>query len=615
MGSPVFEFGDFQLDTRTAVLLQGGHPVPLTHKAYETLVVLLELRDRVADKAELMERLWPEQAVEEGNLTQQISTLRKALGDTPAGNHFILTVPRRGYRFVAEVWVGEGGNTLEARRQAEPRRRLRWRIVAGVATGLLVAASIYLSRSGGRARTVPRAMLAVLPFENMSPDDADDYIADGFTEELTTVLAGLDPDHLGVIARTSVMPYKGKPKPVRDVARELKVGYVLEGSVRRDGTRLRIAAQLIDTRNETHLLADVYEQELNDIFRVEEGIAEKIGERLSLRLLSRTSATASATPSPEAHVAYLKGLHFWNKRDEEGVRSAIELFREAVDLDPAYARAHAGLAAAYVSLATSADAIGAREARSLAQDSAQRALGLNPRLAEGFAALAAVSCRFDWNWADCDRQLSRALELDPNYATGWHWRGEFMVERGRFAEGQADLQKARTLDPLSPAIHANLGIAYMYGGQYEEALACFADALELDPKFLLAHRAQGLTLLRRGRAEDGIASLREARALDPRSAHAAADLGYALARAGRLEEARALRRELDGLNRSRPVSPYDYAVLEAGLRNHAAVLGWLRKAYDERATGVRWLKVEPIFDVVRNDAEFEELLRKIALPD
>jgi TolB-like protein/DNA-binding winged helix-turn-helix (wHTH) protein/Tfp pilus assembly protein PilF len=617
VAKPVFEFGDFRLDVEGGTLLRGGTLVSLTPKAFETLVALVECRDHVAEKAELLDRLWPDQAVEEGNLTQQIFTLRKALGDSPGGNVFIRTIPRRGYRFVAEVRVltPEGAAPVAGGRIKAPSSRRAARFfILGLAAASVLAAAAYLTRTRARPPASGRLMLAVLPFENLSEGAAEEYFADSLTEELITVLARLDPQRLGVIARTSVMAYKTRPKPIRDVARELRVDYVIEGSVRHANGRLRLTAQLIDARSEAHLWADVYEQEVSEVFRAEAQMAENIGKRLSLRLLPRPPSALSP-PSPEAHVAYLKGLHFWNKRDEPGVRRAIELFREAVDLDPAYARAHAGLAAAYASLATSADALAAREARALAEAGARRALSLDPQLAEGHAALAAVACRFDWNWSECDKELTRALELDPNYATGWHWRGEFLVERGRFADGIADLQRARTLDPLSPAIHANLGIAQMYAGHYDAALDSFTQALEIDPGFLLAHRVRGLTLLRAGRVEEGLASLRHARALDPRSAHAAADLGYALARAGKVEDARAVRRELDDINRERPVSPYDFAVVHAGLGENDAALGWLEKGYEDRSTGVRWLKVEPIFAALHSEKRFQDLVRRVGLPD
>lgn len=621
MAKSTYEFGEFLLEPDKRLLLRNGQPVALTPKAFETLLVLVECRDRVAEKSELMLRLWPDHVVEEANLTQQIFTLRKALGDSPEGTHFIHTIPRHGYRFVAEVRVVEPGTPAagpgpDSPALGAPPRRRAWPRLALVALAAvaLSATATYLLSPRAAVPAKGRVMLAVLPFENLGESADDEYLADGLTEEILTILGRVSPERLGVIARTSVTPYKTTAKAVREIARELQVDYVLEGSVRHAGGRLRVTAQLIEVETQTHLWAQAYERELSEAFRVETDIAQAIAHQLSIQLLPGALVPLGPT-SHEAHVAYLKGLYFWNKRDAAGLQRAIALFREAIDLDPGYARAHAGLAAAHASLATSADALAAREARALAEAGARRALELDPRLPEGHAALAAVRCRFDWNWPECERELTQALRLDPNYATGHHWLGELYVVQGRFEQGQAELKKAHALDPLSPAIHTNLGVAYMYAGAYDAALACFAQALEIDPQFLLAHRVKGLTLVRSGRVEEGLASLRHARALDPRSAHAAADLGYALGRAGRLSEARATLGELDALAKLRPVSAYDFAVVHAGLGETAAALTWLEKAHAERATGVRWLKVDPIFDPLRGDRRFQELLRNIGLLD
>ncbi len=616
MTGPAFEFGEFRLEPELRRLSRDGQPVALTPKAFDTLVALVEWRDRVAGKTELLQRLWPEHVVEENNLTQQIFTLRKALGDGPEGARFIATVPRYGYRFVADVRVVEAG-VLEGPPAVEAAAPLagRWRrlVLWGALLAVLAAgAGYWLGRRGAAAPR--RVMLAVLPFENLDGSSEDEYVADGLTEEILTVLGRLNPERLGVIARTSVMAYKGQRKGVGEISRELSVGYVLEGTVRRAGGRLRVTAQLIEVAGQTHVWAEAYERELSDLVQVEEGIARSIGQRLSIELLPRSAAPLGA-PGVAAHTAYLKGLYFWNKRDAAHLTRAVELFDEAIALEPSYARAHAGRAAASAALASSADALPVAEARAQAEASARRGLELEPELPEGHAALAVVRCRFDWNWPECERELRLALAADPNYATGHHWLGELLVERGRFAQGQAELREAHALDPLSPPIHANLGVAYMYARDDDQALASFAQALEIDPSFLLAHRARGLTLLRMGRTEEALASLRRAREIDPRSAHAGADLGYALARSGRANEARAILQELERMSHERPVSAYDFAVVQAGLGENQAALAQLEQAYADRATGVRWLKVEPIFDPLRGEPRFQELLRRVGLPD
>jgi TolB-like protein/Tfp pilus assembly protein PilF len=478
---------------------------------------------------------------------------------------------------------------------------------------LAVAAAGYLLSSRNSEPKRGRAMLAVLPFQDLGAGAEDEYLAEGVTEEIITALARLNPERLAVIARSSVDPYRRQPKPIADVARELRVDYVLQGSVRQAGGRLRITAQLIEAVNQTHLWAEVYERDLGDVLRTEAEIAAAVGQRLSLQLLPR-GATTPKPPGREAHVAYLKALHFWNKRDEASLKRGIELFRDALDLEPGYAQAHAGLASSYALLATSADAFAAPDARRLAEAEAKRALALDPNLAEGHAALSLVLCRFDWAWDECEAALTKALALDPNYATGHLWLGEHLTQRGRFEEADKALARARDLDPISAINHTHLGINDMYARRYDDALRHYASALEIDPRFLLAHRVKGLTLVRVGRVEEGLASLRHARSLNPTSAHAAADLGYALSRAGKPDEARAVLKELEQLARQRSVSAYDFAVVHAGLGDAKRALDALERAFGERATGVRWLKVEPIFDELRGDLRFKALLMKVELP-
>jgi tetratricopeptide (TPR) repeat protein len=384
----------------------------------------------------------------------------------------------------------------------------------------------------------------------------------------------------------------------------------VEGSVRPVAGRLRVIAQLIEVGGETHVWTDAYEGAPGDLLTAQAAIVDAIARRLALE----PPAPRVSPPARDAHVAYLKGRYFWNRRDEASLRKAVEHFREAITLDPGYAAAHAGMAAAHASLATSATALDAREARALAEAGARRALELDPRLADGHATLAAVRCRLDWAWTECERALRTALALDPNHATAHHLLGEYLVQRGRFAEADAELEKARTVDPLSPAIATHVGIARMYAGRHDDAVRAAEQALEIDPRFLLAHRIKGMALVHAGRTADGVGVLRQAHALDPESPRAASDLGYALGRAGRTGEARAVLADLVTLSRARPVSPYDFAIVHAGLDDRDAALQWLEKARAERAGGLRWLKVEPIFARLRGDRRFEELLRQVGMP-
>ncbi len=456
-------------------------------------------------------------------------------------------------------------------------------------------------------------MLAVLPFENLTGSEDDEYLADGLTEEILTLLGRLSPERLGVIARTSVVRYKKQPRTVREIARELQVDYVLEGSLRQVGGRLRVTAQLIEVESQTHTWAQAYERDLSEAFRVEVEIAQAIAQQLSIQLLP--GALAPLEPaSREAHVAYLKGLHFWNRRDAASLRRATELFREAIDLDPTYARAHAGLAAAYASLATSADALAAPEARALAEAGA--ALARARSAAAGRArgpGCGALPLRLELAGvrARPDPRPRARPELRHRAPLAGRAAGRARPLRARSggAEEGPRAGSAVARHPRQPGhrLHVRRGL--------RPGAGLFRAGPRDRPTFLLAHRVKGLTLVRGGRVEEGLASLRKARELDPSSAHAAADLGYALARAGRTAEARAVLRELEALARERRVSAYDFAVVHAGLGETEAAVTWLEKAYAERATGVRWVKVDPIFDPLRGEPRFQVLLRSVGLPD
>jgi TolB-like protein len=287
---------------------------------------------------------------------------------------------------------------------------------------IVLAGGYAVDRWPGRRESSGRVMLAVLPLNAIGGGPEHEALTDGLTEGITTAVARLDPDRVAVIARSSVARYQHEVTPVADIGRALNVQYLLQGTVRVMSGRLRVTAQLVEVERESHVWADVYDRDLVDIFAVESEIAETVARRLSGRLLPGGGGSRRQ-PDSDAHVAYLQGLHFWNRRSEAGLRQAIERFHRAVDRDPGYARAHAGLASAYASLATSADAVPAADARALAEASARRALELDPDLPEGHVVMSAIACRFDWDWHACERGLQRALALDPNYATGRHLLG------------------------------------------------------------------------------------------------------------------------------------------------------------------------------------------------
>src|SRR5271157_3632607 len=387
-----FEFGRFRLDPAEKVLFADGQPVPLTLKAFETLLALVESSGHVLEKDELLKRVWPSTFVEEGTLAQNIATLRKALGEGPDQRSYIETVPRRGYRFSAAVERVETGTAPEA-----PRPRVRRRVIAGAAAGAVLLLAGWFAREAIRPHGGPtrgKTMLAVLPFVNLNGDDSgEDYFSNGLTEELITQLGSLEPARLGVIARTSAMQYKDSHKDVRQISQELGVDYVLEGSVRRDGDHVRVTAQLIQARDQTHLWANEYDRNLSGILALQSDVAGVVAREIQIRLTPEESARlAVAHPvDPDAYELYLKGRYFWNKRTVVAYEKAIDYFNQAIARDPQYARAYSGLADAYALLGSRANAkIPRRKAMPLAKEAALTALKLDDSLAEAHASLAFV---------------------------------------------------------------------------------------------------------------------------------------------------------------------------------------------------------------------------------
>jgi TolB-like protein/DNA-binding winged helix-turn-helix (wHTH) protein len=431
----LYAFGPFQLDPAQRLLFRDDGVVPLTPKALDTLLVLVENRGQLLTKDELLERVWPGTFVEEVTLAKNISTLRKALGEPPEGGEYIETHSKRGYRFVAEVHAIE--REASAAPSASPAetpapaaapsaRPPAWRVSAAVLAAVLLVTGAALWYRG-RSLATPangKIMLAVLPFENLSGDPAQEYFSSGLTEEMITQLGRLDPGRLGVIARTSAMQYKDAHKDVRQIGSELGVDYLLEGSVRREGNRVRISAQLIQVRDQSHQWAADYDRDLRDILALQSEVAGAIAQQIRLQLTPEQHARLqnARTLNAEAYESYLKGRFFWNKRTVEGHQKAIEYFQKAVALDPNYAQAYAGLADAYALLGSWANPVMPRgEAMGQARAAAQKALSLDDSLSDAHASLGFVKMHYDWDFAGAEKEFQRAIALNPGYATAHHW--------------------------------------------------------------------------------------------------------------------------------------------------------------------------------------------------
>ncbi|MFQ5777839.1 MAG: protein kinase [Terriglobia bacterium] len=502
------------------------------------------------------------------------------------------------------------------------RRALPWGALALV---VLLAVLAGLNVGGIRERLLGGAtpppgkiMLAVLPFDNLSADPEQEYFSDGLTEEMIAQLGRLQPKDLGVIARTSVMQYKGTQKQIDQIGRELNVDYVLEGSVRlsraesrgRKESRLRITAQLIQVRDQTHLWAESYERNLADVFAIQSGVAERIARSLAMELLPAAQARLARAPTSnaEAHQAYLKGRYFWNKRTGDGFKKAMEQFQRAIELDPGYALAHAGVADTYILLGNYG-VLPHNEAKPKAKAAARKALELDETLAEAHTSLAGVMGEYEWDWLGAEREFRRALELNPNYATARQWHAAHLAMMGRPEEGILEIKKAQELDPLSLRINVDVARAYYFARQYDQAIEQCQKALELDPSFTSARYQLGLSYVEKGLYEEAIAELEKAA-----GGGLSMWLGYTYAVAGKRQEALAMLDRWKELWKKRGMGASAVALIYVGLGEKDQAFPWLEKALEQRS-GMTTLKSYPYWAPLRSDPRFQDLLRRMNFPE
>ena len=580
----LWEFDCYRVDFARRLLLRGGELVQLPAKALDTLLVLIQRRGEVVTKEDLIKAVWPDAFVEEGNLSQSIHVLRRALGESVEEHRYIVTVPGRGYRFVADV-------------REIPE-------IKGDPASSLPASSVP-----------PRVMLAVLPFEYISRQKGEEYFSDGLTEEMITQLGRMNPEWLGVIARTSAMHYKDSDRTVQQIGRELGVSYVLEGSVRRVGRRVRVTAQLIQVDDQTHLWAESYDRELGDILALQNDVASAIADEIQIKLTPRERARLEKVRpvNPEAYEAYLKGRYFWNKRTKEALEKSIRWFERAIEKDPNYASAYAGLADSYWLLANTAyDALPPKEAFSKARVATLKALEIDKTLAEAHASLAQLHL-YEFDWLAAERELKRSIELNPGFAVAHHWYALYLSAKGRFKEALAEANRAYGLDPLSVIINRDLGLIYYYARQPDCAIAQYRKTLDLDPDFALAHQALGRAYLEMGMYTKGVEEIQLAVRLSGESVGMLAALAHAYGSTGKTEKARGILGDLTERSRRSYVPPTSFAIIYAGLGEKENALEWLEKAWGEQDVGLHTLKVHPIFNGLCTDPRFQDLLRRMNL--
>lgn len=584
-----YEFAGFLLDPAEQLLLrrENGAPVPLTPKAFLTLLVLLQNCGRTVEKEELLREVWPGTFVEEGNLTVTIFMLRKSLGEGKNEHKYIQTVPRRGYRFVAPVRevpsLGESSRALE--------------------------------RSPARdgAGEAERVSVAILPLLNVSGDASAEYLSDGITESIINSLSQLSS--LRVLARSTVFRYKGLDVDPLDVGREMNVRAVLTGRLIQLDDNLIIRIELVDTTNGWQLWGEQYNRKASDLLSVQEEISRQISEKLRAKLSGEEEQRLAKRPttSTAAYQTYLKGRFHWNKRTQEGIEKGIDYFKQAITLDPRYALAYAGLADSYALLgAVEYAALSPGEAMQQAREATLKALSIDDALAEAHASLAYVRI-FDWNWPEAEREYRRSIELNPSYATAHHWYAHYLTAMGRQAEAVAEMQIARELDPLSLPVNAGMGWHYYLTRQYDEAIREYHKTLELNENFYMAHFLLGMALEQVGRYDEALAAYRRAITLSGSSPAMLAAPGHAYALLGRADEARRVLASLHALSARQFVSPYHIAVIHAALGETDQAFDWLARACDAQSEALIWFALDPMLDALRPDPRFHTIIARIGL--
>ena len=622
-------FGVFEVDLRAGELRKHGVRLRLQEQPFQVLAMLLERPGETVTREELRNRLWTAETFVDFDhgVNKAVNRIRDALGDSATSPRFVETVARRGYRFIADVTIVEGAPPAGVEAKADnllrpegvsvapvaapPPRLRRWHlwVITGIALAL---ASILVAVWALQSRAPQPALirsLAVLPLDNLSGDSSQEYFADGMTDELIATLGQISA--LRVISRTSVMPYKRARKPLPQIAHELNVDAVVEGTVLRSDGRVRITAQLIEARDDRHLWSETYDGDLRDTLTLQNKVAQAIAEQIRINLKPQEQATLKhgKVVDPQAYEAYLKGRYFWNKRTGDDFEKAVEYFNQAIARDPNYAQAYSGLADTYALMGDwEYGVLAPREALPRAEAAAVKALQLDDTLGEAHTSLAFCFDVFDWDLKSAEAEFRRAIELNPSYATAHHWYAWHLSLSGSNVNAIAEMKKAKNLDPVSLIINADLAELLLIAHFPDESIEQSRKTIEMDVNFALAHNQLAVAYLQRRRQDEAIAELQKAVQLSSGSPTCTANLARAFAASGRRNEAVQL---LDDLKkRSRP-DVSEVAVVYAALGDNDQAMTWLEKGYEERFNPSVLLR--PGFDPLRADPRFQDLERRVGL--
>jgi serine/threonine-protein kinase len=570
-----YEFANLRLDLARRSLERNGQELTLYPKAFDALALLIEHRNELLSKETLMQHLWPNLVVEENSLARVISDLRKALGDAAS---CVITVARRGYRFDAEV------------------------------------SAVQRPHEGSAA--IRRRVLAVLPFASFNGNEADKLLAFGMADALITRLSHLK--QIAVRPTTSVARYADSTTSPAQIGRELKADVVLCGTVRKSGTQVRFTAQLVDTATEGTLWAEQFDEQIADLFAIEDSVSERVAAALALELNrnERLSLAQRYTSSPQAYELYMYGRLFLSRRTGEALHKAIDYFKRAIDLDPNFALAYAGIGEASVLLSLASATTGAappRQTIPAARAAVMRALAIDDRLSEAHATLAQIKLVFDWDWPAAEQGFIRALQLNPNNVVAHGFYSNGLISVRRFDAALREVRTACELDPTSSVFRTNIGFALYFARRFEEAVEHLRECAALDPDFAYTRYRYGQALEQVGQYEEALAQFDAMLQLPNAKVQALASKGHLLAKINRRSEALEILSSLNALSREQYVSAYFVAQIHAALGDRDEAFAALDQAYEEKPVMMISLMNEPKLDPLRDDPRFSALVNRVGL--
>jgi DNA-binding winged helix-turn-helix (wHTH) protein/tetratricopeptide (TPR) repeat protein len=583
--SKVYEFKGFRLEPAQRRLLYQGRPVPLKPKILDLLLLLVERRGQLVVKEDLMKEIWPDTIVEENNITVSMSALRKALGEGQDNRQFIETVPRRGYRFLADVL-----ETCES---------------TAAADGYKPDPTAFEEESIDS--------LAVLPMQSPGSDPNVEYLSEGITESITNMLSRIPK--LRIPACTTVCRFMKKETDPQTVGQHLSVKAVMPIRVMRLGEKLIIRSELVKVSDGSQLWGEQYNRSPSDILVIQDEIAKAIAQSLKFKLTRQDQITLTKQPTEniEAYNLYLRGRYFWNKYNKEWVLKAIEAFQQAIAIDANYALAYCGLADGYFRLSNVH--FPPQEVLPKAKNAALRAVEIDPNLAEAHSSLALISVYYDHDWTRAELEYRRALELDPYLISAQQRYGSYLTFMGRFEESLRHYETALEMDPFSLQINMNLATTYYLRCEYERAVSHLIKTLELEPNYMPTHFVLGCAYIQQNRLDEAIAEFQQIYKLDEEAYLALGFMGYAYALAGQREEAETLLNILQDISLRKYVSPYSLLVIHLALGPQERVFELLEQLYEERNDWLVWLKVSPELRNLHSDPRFESMLRRVGFSD